>query len=192
MDKIEDFLKYLSKGVDFSDEARDLILSVVKIKRFQKGDLLIEQEQEKVLHTYFVLNGVLRSFIIDKNGKEHTVQFAIKNWWISDYIGYYGNSEAMLNVDCITDCTVIKLNRASIQEVFARFPEFETFHRKNLERTFVRLNKRIVNHLQLSARDRYLNFITEYPEMESVAMNYHIASYLGITQQSLSRIRAGK
>ena len=192
MDKIEDFLKYLSKGVDFSDEARDLISSIVKIKRFQKGDLLIEQEQEKVLHTYFVLNGVLRSFIIDKNGKEHTVQFAIKDWWISDYIGYYGNSEAMLNVDCITDCTVIKLNRVSIQEVFTRFPEFETFHRKNLERTFVRLNKRIVNHLQLSARDRYLNFITEYPEMESVAMNYHIASYLGITQQSLSRIRAGK
>ena len=96
----------------------------------------------------------------------------------------------MLNVDCITDCIVIKLNRASIQEVFTRFPEFETFHRKNLERTFVRLNKRIVNHLQLSARDRYLNFTTEYPELESVAMNYHIASYLGITQQSLSRIRS--
>lgn len=190
MNNMEDFFNYLSNGLSVSDEARDLISSIVKIKRFQKGDLLIEQGQENVLQTYFVLNGVLRSFVIDKNDKEHTVQFAIKNWWISDYIGYYSNSEAMLNVDCITDCIVIKLNRASIQEVFTRFPEFETFHRKNLERTFVRLNKRIVNHLQLSARDRYLNFITEYPEMESVAMNYHIASYLGITQQSLSRIRS--
>ena len=189
---MEDFFKYLSNEVDFHDEARNFILSIVKIKRFKKGDLLIEQGQENVLHTYFVLNGFLRSFIIDKNYKEHTVQFAMKNWWISDYIGYYGNSEAMLNVDCISDCTVIKLNRVSIQEVFTRFPEFETFHRKNLERTFVRLNKRIVNHLQLSARDRYLNFLTEYPEIETVAMNYHIASYLGITQQSLSRIRAGK
>ncbi len=190
MNNMEDFFNYLSNGLSVSDEARDLISSIAKIKRFQKGDLLIEQGQENVLQTYFVLNGVLRSFVIDKNDKEHTVQFAIKNWWISDYIGYYSNSEAMLNVDCIKDCIVIKLNRASIQEVFTRFPEFETFHRKNLERTFVRLNKRIVNHLQLSARDRYLNFITEYPEMESVAMNYHIASYLGITQQSLSRIRS--
>lgn len=189
---MEDFFKYLSSGVDVSDEARDLILSVIKKKRFQKGDRLIKQGDKQVMHTYFVLNGVLRSFIIDKNCKEHTVQFAIKNWWISDYIGYYGNSEAILNVDCITDCTVIRLNRSSIQEVFTTFPEFETFHRINLERTFVRLNKRIVNHLQLNARDRYLNFLEEYPEIESVAMNYHIASYLGITQQSLSRIRAGK
>ena len=189
---MEDFFKYLSNGVDFSDEARNLILSIVKIKRCQKGDLLIKQGQENVLHTYFVLKGVLRSFVVDQNSKEHTVQFAIKNWWISDYIGYYGNSKAVLNVDCITDCTVIKINRSSIQEVFERFPEFETFHRKNLERTFIRLNKRIVNHLQLSARDRYLDFITEYPEIETIAMNYHIASYLGITQQSLSRIRAGK
>ena len=66
---MEDFFKYLSNAVDFSDEARNLISSIVKVKRYHKGDLLIEQGQENVLHTYFVLNGVLRSFIIDKNCK---------------------------------------------------------------------------------------------------------------------------
>jgi hypothetical protein len=70
------------------------------------------------------------------------------------------------------------------------FPQIETFHRKNLEKTFLRLNKRIVNQLELNARDRYLKFLDDFPAIESIAKNYHIASYLGITQQSLSRIRA--
>jgi GTP1/Obg family GTP-binding protein len=120
------------------------------------------------------------------------VQFAIKDWWISDYMAYYGKGEAILSVDCLTDCIVLQTDISSIEKVFKRFPQIETFHRKNLEKSFVRINKRIVNQLQLNARDRYLNFIDDFPKMESVAKNFHIASYLGITKQSLSRIRSQK
>jgi len=120
------------------------------------------------------------------------VQFAIKDWWISDYIAYYGKGEAMLSVECLSDCIVLQSDKISIEKVFEKFPHIETFHRKNLEKSFVRLNKRIVNQLQLNARDRYFNFINDFPKMESVAKNYHVASYLGITEQSLSRIRSQK
>jgi len=70
------------------------------------------------------------------------------------------------------------------------FPEFEAYQRKNLERHIVSLNKRIINQLQLTAQERYDLFLNQYPDIEQYVPNYHIASYLGITQESLSRIRA--
>ena len=76
--------------------------------------------------------------------------------------------------------------------MLALFPELEPFQRGNLERLFVRLEKRILNQLQLSAAERYELFLEEYSEVEQHARNYHIASYLGITQESLSRIRVEK
>jgi len=72
------------------------------------------------------------------------------------------------------------------------FPELEPFQRGNLERLFVSLQKRILNQLQLSAAERYELFLEEYPNVEPNTRNYHIASYLGITQESLSRIRVEK
>ena len=73
--------------------------------------------------------------------------------------------------------------------IYSIFPEFEAFQRKNLERHVVSLHKRILNQLQLTAPERYDLFLKQYPDIEQYTPNYHIASYLGITQQSLSRIR---
>jgi len=189
---MQDFFEYLNKSIDINEEAKAFISSVIKMREFKKGDILITQGQSKALDNYFVFSGFLRSYIIDNDGKEHTVQFAIKDWWISDYIAYYGKGEAMLSVECLSDCIVLQSDKISIEKVFEKFPHIETFHRKNLEKSFVRLNKRIVNQLQLNARERYFNFINDFPKMESVAKNYHVASYLGITEQSLSRIRSQK
>jgi CRP-like cAMP-binding protein len=76
--------------------------------------------------------------------------------------------------------------------MFTLFPEFEPFQRKILERHVVSLNKRILNQLQLTASERYDLFVEQYPAIEQYTHNYHIASYLGVTQESLSRIRVEK
>jgi CRP-like cAMP-binding protein len=76
-----------------------------------------------------------------------------------------------------------------LDEIHTLFPEFEAFQRKNLERHVVSLHKRILNQLQLTAHERYNVFLKQYPDIEQFTPNYHIASYLGITQESLSRIR---
>ena len=115
---MQDFFEYLNKSIDINDEAKAFISSVIKIREFKKGDILITQGQSKALDNYFVFSGFLRSYIIDNDGKEHTVQFAIKDWWISDYIAYYGKGEAMLSVECLSDCIVLKseIGRASCRE----------------------------------------------------------------------------
>jgi CRP-like cAMP-binding protein len=174
-----------------SPEAEQHLYQIATEKTFHKGDALIRQGQH-VSKTYFVNSGCLRSYCLDKNGKEHTLQFAVRDWWISDFIAIYNHEPATLTVECITDCQVIEFGTKELDRIYAPYPAFETFQRKNLERHVVSLHKRILNQLQLTAQERYDLFLSQYPDIEQHIPNYHIASYLGITQQSLSRIRAEK
>lgn len=169
----------------------EYIQSIATEKNFTKGEILIHQGQS-VKKTFFVTKGCLRSYCVDKDGKEHTLQFAIKDWWISDFMALYNNELASVSVECITECTIIEFNAEKLNNIYAIHPEFEAFQRKNLERHVVSLHKRILNQLQLTASERYDLFLEQYPDIEQFTPNYHIASYLGITQQSLSRIRAEK
>tara|TARA_B110000285_G_scaffold177245_1_gene199081 strand:- start:158 stop:733 length:576 start_codon:yes stop_codon:yes gene_type:complete len=186
---LQNIINKIKKSISLSSEAEKYIYSIAKEKSVSKGEILI-REGQTVNKTFFVSQGSLRSFCIDKEGKEHTLQFAIKDWWISDFIAIYNHEPASLTVESITDSTVIEFNAQKLDEIFLHFPEFEPFQRKNLERHVVSLHKRILNQLQLTALERYNLFLGQYPDIERYIPNYHIASYLGITQQSLSRVRA--
>ncbi len=188
---MKQLLQNIKSSIELSSAAEAHIYSISKEMEISKGHTLIRQGQ-RVRNTYYVLNGCLRSFCVDNNGKEHTLQFAIKNWWISDFIAIYNNESATLTVECIKDAKVIKFNATDLDKIHSLFPEFEAYQRKNLERHVVSLHKRILNQLQLTAPERYNLFLEQYPDVEQYTPNYHIASYLGITQQSLSRIRVEK
>ena len=188
---MEDLINKIKSSTTLSSKAEQYVISIAKEKFVSKGDVLIGQGQA-VKNTYFVKEGCIRSYCIDKNGKEHTLQFAIKNWWISDFIAIYTNELSTLTIECITDSNIIEFNAEKLNGIYSIFPEFEAFQRKNLERHVVSLHKRILNQLQLTAAERYELFLHQYPDIEQYTPNYHIASYLGITQQSLSRIRVQK
>ena len=188
---MRELINKIKSSIHLSSEAEEFLFSISKEKTILKGETLIRQGQT-VKKTFFVTNGCLRSYCTDKNGKEHTLQFAIKNWWISDFIAIYNNELATLTVESITDSNIIEFNAKELDKIHSLFPEFEAFQRKNLERHVVSLHKRILNQLQLTAPERYDLFLEKYPDIEQYIPNYHIASYLGITQQSLSRIRVEK
>ena len=188
---MQNLINKIKNSISLSAPAEEYIYSISREKKVSKGEVLIRKGQT-VNKTFFVTQGSLRSFCVDKEGKEHTLQFAIKDWWISDFMAMYNNEPASLTVECITDATVIEFNAQKLDEIYLQFPEFEAFQRKNLERHVVSLHKRILNQLQLTALERYNLFLEQYPNIEQHVPNYHIASYLGITQQSLSRVRAEK
>lgn len=185
---MEELINKIKSNHSLSQEAEDYLYAISSKKYFAKGEVLIRQGQQ-VQNVYFVTDGCLRSYCYDKNGKEHTLQFAIKNWWISDYIAIHSDESATLTVECLKESEVVKFNAKALEKMYTLFPEYEPFQRKILERHVVSLNKRILNQLQLTATERYALFISQYPEIEQYTHNYHIASYLGITQESLSRIR---
>lgn len=188
---MKELIKNIKSSIQLSFEAEEYLFSISKKKTFSKGAVLIRQGQN-VNKIYFVTDGCLRSYCIDKNGKEHTLQFAIKNWWISDYIAIHNNESATLTVECLKKSSVIEFNAKKLNGIFKLFPEYEPFQRNLLERHVVSLHRRILNQLQLTASERYDLFLDQYPNIEQYARNYHIASYLGITQESLSRIRVEK
>ncbi len=142
-----------------------------------------------VTHQYFVSSGCLRTYFITTSAKEHTIQFAIKNWWISDYTAYFTNTKSIMSIECIQDATVYKISRKDIEELYLEIPRLETYIRKKLESAFAGFQKRILSNLSQSAKERYVSFKETYPNIEQSVKNYHIASYLGITTESLSRIR---
>jgi CRP-like cAMP-binding protein len=188
---MKNLLQKIKKSTSLSPKAEKYLISISKEKEMPKGELLIRQGQN-VKNTYYVIDGCIRSYCVDKNGKEHTLHFAAKDWWISDFIAIYTDELATLYVECISDSKVIEFKAKELEDIYAVFPEFEAFQRKNLERHVVRLHKRILNQLQLTALERYELFLEQYPDIEQFTPNYHIASYLGITQQSLSRIRVDR
>ncbi|MFK7934395.1 MAG: Crp/Fnr family transcriptional regulator [Saprospiraceae bacterium] len=188
---MKELINKIRSSQALSAEAEAYLYEISKKKTFAKGAVLIRQGQT-VNKIFFVLEGCLRSYCIDKNGKEHTLQFGIKNWWISDYIAIHNNESATLTVECLKESTVIEFNAKKLNSIFTLFPEYEPFQRNLLERHVVSLHKRILNQLQLTAAERYDLFLAQYPDIEQFTRNYHIASYLGITQESLSRIRVEK
>jgi CRP-like cAMP-binding protein len=178
----------LFKGTSFSQKERSNIeASFVKIE-LKKGDILLKAN-DVVYYQYYVFDGCLRTYSIDNSGKEHTLQFAIKDWWISDYTAFFTNSQAIMSIECIQDATIYKISREDIERLYFEIPQLETFFRKKMEGAFSSFQLRILGGLSQSAKERYTSFIRTYPNIERSVKNYHIASYLGITTESLSRIR---
>jgi CRP-like cAMP-binding protein len=179
---------YNDEKLAFTKEDINFIEQQYQKVMFKKGETVLSIG-EKVDHQFFVSDGCLRTYLTSPSGKEHTIQFAIKGWWISDYIGYFSETNAVLNIECIGNATLYKINRNNVESIYAKFPKIEHFIRKKLERSFMSFQKRILANLSQNAKERYLNFTRDYPNIEQYVKNYHIASYLGITTESLSRIR---
>lgn len=184
----ESIVPEIFRDLSFSKEEIALIDKNFEKISIQKGTVLL-QSNEIVLDQYFVSDGCLRTYFLDNHGKEHTLQFAIKDWWISDYTSFFREGSAIMNIECIQSATLYKISRKNTEALYQEIPRIETFFRKKLERAFASFQKRILANLAQSARERYITFIQTYPNIEQSVKNYHIASYLGITTESLSRIR---
>lgn len=176
------------KGVSFSPKEINFIYNKLEKIVLSKGDILISPNTF-VDKQFYVKKGCLRSYFIDPTGKEHTIQFAIQDWWISDFTSLFTSEKSILTVECLQDVVVYQFSKENFNDLSALFPEIEFFRRDKLERAYASFQKRILDNLANSARDRYLLFIKKYPTILKNVKNYHIASYLGITTESLSRIR---
>ena len=187
---MKELLDFISRRVPLNDEIREFTQSISTVKEIKKGNKLIIEGQY-INKTYFVVDGCLRSYVYDIKGKEHTLQFALKDHWISDYMAIFSKQKSTQIIECITDSFVIEVNLTEgIDGICEKYPALEFLHRKSLERHIVSLQKRILDQLQLPASERYKLLLKKNKYIEKYALNYHIASYLGITQQSLSRIRS--
>lgn len=180
--------KHLSEIIHLSKNERDEFFSLLTEVKLRKRESLIEAGSY-VAYEYYVLKGCLKAYHTSEDGHRSVVQFAIEDWWISDFDAFFNDLPAKLTICAIEESVVLGIHKNSLAELYKRIPKFERFFRIKTTRAFLSLTKRIQSGLEKDSRERYLDFCKTYPNIEQRVPNYHIASYLGIQPESLSRIR---
>ena len=179
---------HIEKRVQLTDEEFKVISKFFIPKKLRRKQFLLH-EGEVCKNIGFVNYGCLREYTIDNKGSEHIIQFAIEDWWISDPNSFLSGLPSTYNIDALENSEVLLLEKSAREKLLDSCPKMERFFRILIEANFVATQRRITESLSTSAEERYLKFIKTYPKLiEQVSQN-HIASYLGITPQSLSRIR---
>lgn len=141
---------------------------------------------------YYVHKGALRSFVTGEEGSEHTISFAIEDWWITDYNSYIFQQPATMFVTAVEDSTLLQIDFESEQQLKKENLRFDTVFRIMAERGLAFYQRRLIDNLTLSAEERYNHFSLKYPHIVQRFPQYAIASYLNMTTEFLSKIRNQK
>lgn len=173
-------MKNLEKSIPFGGSQ--------KVKVFKKKDYL-QRQGDTVILGYYVKSGLLKSYTIDKKGKEHVFMFAPEGWLIADLDAQAFEQPTQLFIDCIEDSEVIVIERAEFLNSNLTIEQLkETSHL--MSRRAAILQRRVIMLMSSSAKERYNNFLETYPELPNRVPQRMIASYLGITPEALSKIRS--
>jgi CRP-like cAMP-binding protein len=181
-------LANVSKHINLSNEEKEYFISVLQPKKLRKRQYLV-QAGEPCRYECFVTKGCLRQYYVDDKGLERILSFAIEDYWMSDMYGLITGQPALTNIDALEDCELVLIDKNAFEELLVRVPKFERFFRIILQRAFVSHQRRIIENISLQAEDRYCRFVERYPSLEQRLPQKQIAAYLGITPESLSRIR---
>ena len=184
----EQLKKHITNRINFTDDEFEICTKFFVPRKLIKRQFLLN-EGEVCKHITFVNSGCLRQYTIDNKGAEHIIQFAIEDWWISDLNSFLSGKPATDNIDALEDSEVLLLEKSARDQLLESCPKMEKFFRLLLEANHVASHRRVTEAFSTSAEERYLNFIAAYPKMFEQIPQNQIASYLGITPQSLSRIR---
>jgi CRP-like cAMP-binding protein len=182
------FHKHIETRIDLTAGEFNLCCQFFTPRKLRKNQFLLQQG-EVCKHLAFVNSGCLREYSVDHKGDVHIIQFAICDWWITDLTSFLSGSPSTQYIDALQDSEVLLLEHESREKVVESVPKMERFFRLLLESNYVASVRRINESLSESAEERYLSFLQMYPMLVEHVPQHDIASYLGITPQSLSRIR---
>ena len=182
------FMFYLTKTAGLEPREAHLLSDGLTRQKVEKGTLLL-QPGDPCKHSFFVERGLLRSFMLDESGKEHVIQFAPENWFIVDRSSVYFNDASESYIEAIEASEVVLIGEDFMCRAAEMSSVFRRYNDKLLHNHIRQMQKRINLLLGASAEKRYLSFIEMYPDLLLRVPQWMIASYLGITPESLSRVR---
>ena len=151
---------------------------------------VLSRQGEVCRDLYFVERGCLRCHATDDRGIDHAVRFAVEGWWLSDFNSYFTGEPSAFGVDALEDTQVVVLRRDREQRLCAEHPMLARYFMSLLEGLTVATHRRLLLMLSGTVEERYEEFIRAYRHMAQRLPQHQIASYLGVTPEALSRIRA--
>jgi CRP-like cAMP-binding protein len=180
--------EYLLARAAFSDEEMAFVRTMFVPATLPAGEFL-QRAGAAATHAAFVARGCLRTYAIDGNGKEHTVQFAPETWWVADGASLASGAPSDYFIQAIEESDLLLIDPVSHETVVTRSPGYAEAFRKGLQRHAAAKDERIVRTMSASAQDRYLQFLKTYPSLAPRVPQWMLASYLGVSPETVSRIR---
>lgn len=170
-----------------TDSEANYVYSHFSWRKFSKHQVIL-QAGEPVKYEYFVLKGGLKAYLIEDDNKMHILQFALQNWWITDYQALYKGTGSTLYIDCLEETEVLCITLENKEKLCREIHLLEHFFRKKTNSGYVALQQRILTLLKSTPRERYEQLLSQNPLLFQKVPKQLIAAYLGVSRETLSRL----
>jgi len=183
----EKLREHFEKIIPLTDEEFALAMTHFTFRKYKKHQFLIQQG-DAANHAYFVVSGLLKLSHRDDNDKEHILYFAMEDWWVTDEQAYFTQTNATMSLDCLEDTNVFSITLENNDKLLATLPKLEHFFLKKSHLGYIAAQKRILSLLSSSAKQRYHQMLQQYPSLLQRVNKTLLASYLGVSRETLSRL----
>jgi len=179
----------IKETISITDDEFEFAITLFQPKKLRKKHFIL-QEGEVSKYSIFVEKGILRTYTIDEKGNEHTLQLASEGWWAADLYSFLTNEPSSFYIEALEDCELFLISKQSWDDLMDKVPAFERYFRILIQNNLVSTQRRLMGTLSQTAEEKYLSLTAAYPDLLLRVPQTLIASYLGITPETLSRIRS--
>lgn len=178
----------IREKVSLSEKEEEMVATFFTPKKLRKRNYLLNAG-DVCKYSAFVSKGLLRSGIVDEKDNEHILQFAIEGWWISDIYSFLTSEPSSYFIDSLEESDLLLLTKENNELLLEKVPKMERYFRILTQNAIVAMQRRLIGSLSQSAEEKYLKLLSLYPEIVQRVQQHMIASYIGVTPETLSRIR---
>lgn len=181
--------KNVCKNDDFTTSELDFFNTILEYKKVPKKTFLL-QEGEVCHFEAYILKGCIRKYYINEHGLEVILAFAVEDWWVSDIASFHENKPSQFYIETLEDCELLILTPETKERLLKEVPKFERIFRLLVQRNLSAMQNRLIDTIAKTAQEKYVEFLKLYPTIPQRVAQHYIASYLGITAEFLSKVRA--
>lgn len=185
----EQIRQYLTRATNLTEDEIKIFENSLELRRIPKKTLLLSAGEVCNFEAY-INKGCIREYFINSAGAELTLQFATEDWWVSDITSFEDQTPSDMYIETLEDCELLVLTRQSKEKLINDVPKLERMFRLMIQRHLTAMQKRLFRMVSSAAMDQYVEFLNRYPTISKRVPQQYIASYLGITPEFLSRLRA--